>query len=131
MTIKFYKTNGPHGYLNNFTRAWIVKNSSGGYFSEPGDEFDDTLTFVKMYEYKSARVYFQSKKSGRHYCMFLDAFGELLKLGLLVNNELTGKFRFTKRGQAQGIKMILRSADEFRLKELNENLDKSDRYRWF
>lgn len=123
LTIWFNK----NGDMISLAHRWLT--SGGDHFSEVGEDFDDTLVFHKMYEYKTARVYFKSKTNGRYYCMFLDHFGELLRLGKLNNNEITGKFRFTKRGQGQGIKMVLDAHDEHQLEQIKK--DAEERTRWF
>lgn len=119
LTIWFDKK----GNMLERASSWMTGAGAHHYnnFSEPGEDFDDTLVFNNMYEYKSARVFFKSKKTGRKYCMFLDTFGDLLKLNRFINNEVAGKFRFTKRGQAQGIKLILNPQEEDRLKEKDED----------
>lgn len=112
--------------------GWYCNNASqSGYRAELAEDFDDTLIFHKMFEYKSARAYFRSEKSGRFYCMFLDDFDALLRLGLFQNNKITARFRFTKRGQGQGIKVVLHSSDEARLKDMIEAQHNDNRTKWF
>lgn len=114
------------------TRAsyWCRPGNNQGYFSEEGDDFSDHLVYSHLNESDTAKVYFQSKKTGRYYCMFLTDFHVLLSLGLLTNNEVVGDFRFTKRGQSQGIRKILTAHETHLLEELATKERKDDRRRW-
>lgn len=116
------------GDMVPLAQSWYTGQGST---TEVAVDFDDTLVYHKMFEYKTARAYFRGVKTGRYYCMFMDDFDNILKLGRLINNEVTGKFKFTKRGQGQGIKLILHSADEARLKDMRDEARKDERTRWF
>jgi hypothetical protein len=91
-------------------------------FSEPGEPFNDLLTFQDFYEYKSPRVLFKSKATNKTYCMFLDAFKDIIKLKKFNNNQVSGTFTFTKKGQAQGIKLQLTMEERDLLKN-NDSLN--------
>ncbi len=114
------------------TRAdWGCKpNNSYGNFSEPGEDFTDTLVYVTLNERHTAKIYLKSKKTGRHYCMFLCDFTDLLRLKSFNNNEVTGTFRFTKKGQSQGIKLVMSAHDKHELEQLDKADSKEERLRW-
>lgn len=96
------------GNMLHRAATWMVNNAhSRGLVSEDGEDFTETFIFDSFYEYKASRVIFISKKSGRKYSMFLDDFGDALKLKKFQNNEISGRFRYVKKGQAQGFKFIL------------------------
>lgn len=105
------------GNMIDRASTWKVSNPSQYHIlSELGEDFDETFVYHRMYGIK---VVFRSKKSGRKFLMFLDDFGDALKLNKLQNNEISGKFRFTKKGQSQGFKFIWTSQEQ-------ELLDKND-----
>lgn len=116
------------GDMIPLAQSWYTGNGSVTRLAE---DFDETLVFHKMFEYKTARAYFRGQRTGIFYCMFLDDFDTILRLGYLVNNEVSGRFKFTKRGQGQGIKLILSSVDEARLKDMRDEQRKDERTRWF
>lgn len=87
---------------------------------EQGDDFRDTLMFKTIVTYSAGRAIFKSKSTGREYCMFLDAFTDLLRLNKLNNKEVTGEFRFVKKGQSQGFKLILSPEEIQELKDLKD-----------
>lgn len=79
------------------------------YKSEPNDVFSDSLEFEEMSTYYP-RVWLKSTMSGRKYCMFLGDFENVLKNKLFNDNLIKGNFTFTKKGQAQGVKLLIAKA---------------------
>lgn len=114
------------------TRAsyWCRAGNNQGYVSEEGEDFSDTLVYSHLNERDTAKIYFQSKRTGRYYCMFGTDFHTLLSLKLFNNNEITGDFRFTKRGQSQGIRKILTAHETHLLEEIAKTERNDDRRRW-
>lgn len=110
-----------HGNMLEYVSPHIVKynNSSYNYKSEIGEDFNDNFVFDGIVDYKTAKIVFKSKATGRKYCMFLSDFSDLMKLNKLQNNEILGKFRFVKKGQSQGFKFILTSQEQDSLKLMN------------
>jgi hypothetical protein len=90
----------------NNTNSWRV-NRTG--FNEPNCIFADNLTFVRCYSTQnSAHFVFQSLKNGRKYSMFLSDFEDILKARkLLDGHRIQGEFVFCKKGNSQGIRLII------------------------
>lgn len=74
--------------------------------TEVGNDFSEEMTYSHMYHSSKPRVWFVSSK-GRKYCMFLDAFDEIIRANKFADNKVSGTFRFEKRGTAQSIKLVL------------------------
>ncbi len=93
-----------HGYGGHPQYA-----AQNNYKSEEARDFDDILEFSDIYDYSrgAARVHFISIHSGRKFSMFVDEFSKLIKAKHFINNRIEGTWRFTKRGTAQTIKLVL------------------------
>ncbi len=56
----------------------------------------------------SAHFVFESLKDGRRYSMFLSDFEDILKHRMLLDGyRIQGEFVFCKKGNSQGIRMII------------------------
>ena len=78
-------------------------------FWEPNCIFADTLEFVSTHPTKgSAHFIFQSIKTGRKYSMFLSDFEDVLLAKRIIDgNKIQGEFTFCKKGNSQGMRMII------------------------
>lgn len=87
---------------------WIIKQRHGK--SEEAKDFQDVMVYDHMSDGGNSvsRVYFSSDRTSRKYIMFLRDFDEIIKAGLFKDNRVTGTFRFLKKGQAQGIKLLVK-----------------------
>lgn len=94
------------GNLVQLLSRWGITNLK----SEEAKDFVDTLEYVNLTEYRTARANFKSVNTGREYSMWLGDFHEVLKNRKMIDNTITGTFRFVKRGQAQAIKLIIEKA---------------------
>ena len=90
--------------------SWQIKHNTSNLKSEIAAEFADQVQFMNFQSYGTVRATFFSTVTRRTYCMFLKDFGEAINHGLFQNNMLQGKFCFVKKGQAQGIKLIIQKA---------------------
>lgn len=90
--------------LDQGNERWYKGNSN--YKVEEAKDFKDRLEFKEITIYYP-RVWLVSAKSGRSYCMLLADFEAAIKNKSFVNNTIEGEFRFTKKGQAQGVKLII------------------------
>lgn len=86
---------------------WCTRSTD--YKSEDDKVFSDSLEFTDMSTYYP-RVWFKSTVSGRKYCMLLADFEVAIKAKMFNDNMLKGDFKFTKKGQAQGIKLLIPKA---------------------
>lgn len=79
--------------------------------TEIAKDFEDHFQYLKMDNGTGvSRVYWKSIRTGREYSMFISDFDEIILAKAFVNNQITGTFRFVKRGQSQAIKLILEPA---------------------
>ena len=78
-------------------------------FNEPNAIFADNLAFVQCYSTKnSVRFVFKSLKNDRKYYMFLSDFEDILKHRKLLDGyRIQGEFVFHKKGNSQGVRMII------------------------
>lgn len=83
---------------------WCLNRTD--YKSEDDKIFSDSLEFDNMSSYYP-RVWLKSTVSGRKYCMLLADFEAVIKAKMFNDNTIKGDFKFTKRGQAQGVKLII------------------------
>lgn len=61
------------GNMIDYASSYMTRASSQyNYKSELGEDFEDTLVFHRMQNYRSPKVIFKSTKNSRQYCMFLD-----------------------------------------------------------
>lgn len=83
-------------------------NNTQGYKSEVAKDFDDSMKFLKVEEYrrKNARVLLQSATTGRKYEMFIDDFNDVLTKDRLVNLHIEGTWHFIKKGTGQAIQLV-------------------------
>jgi uncharacterized Fe-S cluster-containing radical SAM superfamily enzyme len=91
----------------DYISSWAVKNSTSKYSPVIAQNFKDRLDFDHMYGYRAGRAIFKSATSGRTFYMFLRDFEEVIKSRLFIDNAIDGEFQFIKKGQAQGIKLII------------------------
>lgn len=103
--LKIWFTN--QGDMLDTAGNWCAGNSN--YKSEDDNVFSDSLEFFEMATYYP-RVWLKSTNSGRKYCMMLTDFEEVIKAKLFNDNTIRGDFKFTKKGQAQGIKLLIAQA---------------------
>ena len=87
---------------------WGANAATYGHKSEVAKDFDDSMKFLKIEEYrrKNARVLLQSATSGRKYEMFVDDFNDVLTKNRLLNLHIEGTWRFIKRGTGQAIQLV-------------------------
>lgn len=80
-----------------------------GHKSEEAKDFDDSMEFIKLQEYrqKNTRVILKSATTGRKYSMFADDFNDVLLKKKINNLRVEGTFRFIKKGSGQAIKLVL------------------------
>jgi len=86
---------------------WMINNTSCK--SEPNSVFSDSLEFTEINSYYP-RIWLKSTVSGRKYCMLLSDFEKVLKNKSFNDNIIKGDFTFTKKGQAQGVRLIIAKA---------------------
>ena len=88
------------------SRSWKINHTG---FNEPNAIFADNLAFVKCYSTQnSAHFVFESLKDGRQYSMFLSDFEDIMKEHRLVDGyRIQGEFVFCKKGNSQGVRMII------------------------
>lgn len=93
---------------NMLDQGYNYANNTYGYKSEVAKDFDDSMKFLKIEEYrrKNARVLLQSATSGRKYEMFVDDFNDVLTKNRLQNLHIEGTWRFIKRGTGQAIQLV-------------------------
>jgi len=96
-----------NGDMCDYISSWAVKNSTSKYSPVIAQNFKDRLDFDHMYGYRAGRAIFKSATSGRTFYMFLRDFEEVIKSRLFIDNAIDGEFQFIKKGQAQGIKLII------------------------
>lgn len=77
--------------------------------SKEGENFKDSMKFIHIYDggQSAGRVWFESENSKSKYSMFVDDFDRVIRSNAFINNHVEGTFKFVKRGQAQGIALIL------------------------
>lgn len=115
LTIYFDKDNS----LLDQAKPWKIKQLNA--YSEEAQDFDDVLTFRFIGGGPTERIYLWSQQTGRRYSMFTDRFNEAIWLKLFNNNQIVGRFRFEKRGQAQAIKLALTEQQVEEVKQIASN----------
>lgn len=95
------------GNLLSHANKWLRQRYNAK--SEEGNDFNDTMVYVAMWDGGSnaSRVKLKSDNTGREYTMFLDSFNEVILAKRFINNSIDGTFRYSKRGQAQAIELVL------------------------
>lgn len=90
-------------------QGYNYATNTQGYKSEEAKDFTDSMELVKFREFykKNTRAVFRSTISGRKYSMFVDDFNVLLEKKIVNNLQVTGTFRFLKKGSGQAIKLVI------------------------
>jgi hypothetical protein len=102
--VIWFESNG-----NMLDQGYSWNNNTYGYKSEEAKDFDDSMEFIKLQEYrrKNTRVILKSTTTGREYSMFADDFNIILEKKRVNNLRIEGTFRFIKKGSGQAIKLVL------------------------
>jgi hypothetical protein len=100
MKIYFYK----NGDMLYYSSRYVNYNINSDFFEEDNKIFKDRLEYKGI---SGSHVAFQSLMDKRKYNMFISDFDKVMLAKKVVDNVIEGEFTFTKKGQVQGLRMLL------------------------
>jgi len=88
----------------------LNRNDHDSGFKQKNSIFNDTLEYIGYLKARpggNSYLQFISIFSGRKYHMFISDFNDVILAKRFVDNKVFGNFYFVRKGNSQGIKLIL------------------------